>query len=106
MIFVFGALAEFALVLFLNQTIKGKNNATNDSSNGIKNLNEYPKKVFVINGREEKTKIGTISLSKKFAGSSKKQLVQLEISKKIDSISFVVFNFSYFVFNVIYWTSY
>ena len=102
MIFVFGALVEFALVLFLNQTLKGKNNATN----GLKNANEYRKKVFVINGREEKTKIGTISLSKKFAGSSKKQLVQLEISKKIDSISFVVFNFSYFVFNVIYWTSY
>ena len=108
MAFVFGTLVEFALVLFLNQTFKGKSNATNDSSNGLKSANEYPKKVFVIKGREEKTKIRTVSLSKKlpFAGSSKKELVQLGITGKIDSISFVVFNFSYFVFNVIYWTSY
>ena len=118
MAFVFGTLVEFALVLFLNQTIQGKENAS-ISADGFKKENGNQRKVFVINGGDEKKtpiqmKIKTLNLSNlrlnrnslNDASKKKEFIRQLGPTKKIDLISFVIFNLGYFIFNVIYWTSY
>ena len=107
LIFVFGAMAEFALILVVKQKIDWKKAAINDTHN-----------VSIL--EDEKTNTANISKKSGKIGPMKEMNLGLKTSKekrigrsslllsttKIDLFAFVLFNFSYFIFNGIYWTSY
>ena len=116
MLFVFGTLVEFSLVLFLYQTHSGEDNAI--SLDGFKMEPGQTRKIYPEEGNSKKMKqlemktnsqrlMDMRSNSKSpIADSKKKEFLRLRLMKKIDFICFFAFNFGYFVFNVIYWATY
>ena len=101
MVFVFGTLAEFAFVLFLNQLFGDMTQASNGPSNGLtKNKEEA---LFVYRRKKEFKETDV-----KGKAMNKWDMISdgVALARKFDLISFLAFNFSYFVFNIIYWTSY
>ena len=101
MVFVFGTLAEFAFVLFLNQFFGEMTQASNKPSNALTKKKEEA--LFVKRRKKEfdETEVEVKALNKWDMISDGVSLV-----RKIDLISFLAFNFSYLIFNIVYWTSY
>ena len=102
MLFVFGTIVEFALVLNMDQVLKNRQRYTNS-------------KVFPHDVHLKKTKSKIIQpnpsnfLGGKLQESShadEKDEIEifrrLGFTNKVDFVSFIAFNFGYFMFNVIY----
>ena len=89
-----------------------------DSFEGFDGKQKQSKNVFDSDGSTEiktfEAKIMKMSLmskrsdsNSKLSGMSKTKIShQLPITNKVDFGSFIIFNFSYLLFNMIYWTSY
>ena len=113
MVFVFGTLAEFAFVLFLNQFFGDMTQASNEPSNRSTKKKEEP---LFVNRRKKEFKGSEINakamnqwamISTRMCLSNGEKVSDgVVLARKIDIISFLAFNFSYFVFNIVYWTSY
>ena len=118
MAFVFGTIAEFALVLTLARRFKKVEFTLDDSFDGFSGKQRQSKKVFDNDGNEEikafEAKIMRLN-SKRNISDSNSQLSglnktkmshQFRITNKVDFGSFILFNLSYLLFNIIYWASY
>ena len=113
MVFVFGTLAEFAFVLFLIQFFGDLTQASNEPSNGLTKKKE---EALFVNRRKKESKGSEINvktmnqwamMSKRICLSNGEKVSDgVVLARKIDLISLLAFNFSYFVFNIVYWTSY
>ena len=101
MVFVFGTLAEFAFVLFLNQFFGHMAQASNESTNGMK---KEKKEALFVNRRNKEFKEAKV----KVKAMNKWDMISdgVAFARKIDLISFLAFNFSYLIFNIVYWISY
>ena len=118
MAFVFGTIAEFALVLTITRRFDYSENSIYDSTEGFNGKNRQTKKVFHNDGNAEikafeakimrwnsMSKISD-SNSKLFETNKTKMSHHLRITNKVDFGSFILFNLSYLLFNMIYWISY
>ena len=118
MAFVFGTLAEFALVLTLARRFKKSEITLDDSFDGFNGKQRQLKKVFDNDGNAEikafEAKIMRLNSMRKISDSNSqlsgtnktKMSDQLRITNKVDFGSFILFNLSYLLFNMIYWASY
>ena len=118
MLFVFGTLVEFSLVLFLYQNLIGEDNSMNVSLDGLKKEPGQARICPEVENRkrmkQSEMKINSPNLmpkmlySKSLIPEAKEKYLfrQLGIMRKIDFTCFFAFNFSYFVFNAIYWATY
>ena len=118
MAFVFGTIVEFALVLTLTRRFKYSENSLYDSFEGFDGEQRQSKKMSMDDGSAEikaiEAKImkmksmSKISDSKsQLSGTNKtKRFYQFRITNKVDFGSFILFNLSYLLFNMIYWASY
>ena len=119
MLFVFGTLVEFSLVLFLYQNLIGEDNSMNVSFDGLKKepgqariSPEDENRRRIMKQLEMKINSPNLMARRLYRKSlipeaKKKDLFrQLGLMRKIDFTCFFAFNFSYFVFNVIYWATY
>ena len=118
MAFVFGTLAEFAMVVTLARRFKYSENSFDDSFDGFNGKQRQSKKVL---DNDVNTEIKTFeakimklnSMSKisdsnsQLSGMNKTKIShQLRITNKVDFVSFILFNLSYLLFNIIYLASY
>ena len=118
MAFVFGTLVEFALVLTLTRRFKYSENALYDCFEGFDAKDRQSKNVLEDDDNAEmkafEAKIMKMKSMRKISD-SKSQLSgksqtkithQFWITNKVDFGSFILFNLSYLLFNMIYWASY
>ena len=119
LLFVFGTIVEFALVLYLNQTGTNEEGSMNRSENGFKKENGTPIKRFAVDRNEEKIKseeTSSESLDHRTTGTNEdlhttgpkeKECFCLQgFTNKVDFACFLAFNFAYLIFNIIYWAAY
>ena len=118
MAFVFATLAEFALVLTLARGLKDSEISLDDPFDGINGKQRHWKKVFDNDGnveikafQEKIMKLNSMSKisdrNSQLSGLNKtKKSHQFRITNKVDFGSFILFNLSYLLFNIIYWASY
>ena len=118
MAFVFGTIAEFALVLTLARRFKKLEFTLDDSFDGFNGKQRQSKKVFDNDGNEKikafEAKIMRLNSMRnisdsnsQLSGTNKTKVShQLRITNKVDFASFILFNLSYLLFNMIYWASY
>ena len=119
MIFVFGTLVEFALVLFLNRKFSYLENSIDDHVDKVKNETNRSGRISSNDGKEEKLKTveakikpwnpsGWRSDIKSMNAESEERKIfrQIRVTNNIDFISFFLFNLSYLFFNIIYWAKY
>ena len=107
LIFVFGAMAEFAVILVIKQKLDWKKASINDihkvspmedEKTNPANISKTPGKIGPI----KEMNLAPKTLQEKSIGLSSLLLS----TTKIDLFAFILFNFSYFIFNCIYWTAY
>ena len=118
MAFVFGTLVEFALVLTLTRRFKYSENALYDCFEGFDAKDRQSKKVLEDDDNAEmkafEAKIMKMKSMRKISdsksqlsGKSKTKIThKFWITNKVDFGSFILFNLSYLLFNMIYWASY
>ena len=82
--FVFAAMAEFSLVLFVKQIQEWKNIETTKAGAVQVTADQETRNIPFSNGTCSK-------------------LHGLRLTTKIDLAGFVLFNFSYLIFNILYW---
>ena len=102
MLFVFGTIVEFALVLNMDQVLKNGQRCTNkkvlphdDHLKKAKSKTIQPKPSNLLGWKREKSS---------YADENYKIEIfrQLGFTNRIDFVSFIAFNFGYSMFNVIY----
>ena len=119
MIFVFGTLVEFALVLFLNRKFSYLENSIDNPVDKGKDKTNHSGKISSNDGKEHKVKTVETEIKpwnpsgwrldiKSMNTESDKMKIfrQIRVTNKIDLISFFLFNLSYLFFNIIYWAKY
>ena len=103
LLFIFGTMIEFALVLLTNRTIKpytGSNNRVYvyDEAD-FESLKESKTKQAIRN-QELDTNDNSFLICPYFI------FKRLELPTKIDFLTFVIYNLSYLIFNIIYFSIY
>ena len=119
MIFVFGTLVEFALVLFLNRKFSYLENSIDHSVDKGKDEINHSGKISSNDGKEEKLKKLEAKIKPwdpaawrsdikfiKAESDNMKIFRQIRVTNNIDFISFFLFNLSYLFFNIVYWAKY
>ena len=118
MAFVFGTLAEFALVLTLARRLRKSEITLDDTFDGFNGKQRPSKRVFDNEENAEikalEAKIMRLNSMRKISDSNSqlsgtnktKMSHQLRITNMVDFGSFILFNLSYLLFNMIYWASY
>ena len=109
MVFVFAAMVEFAFVLFVKRKQEWKNkeeNCTSDRSRPVKISGHKGTKVSNLEtkkaGRVEETK-DQETRNIGFWSTKNNVLHDFHLTTKIDFVGFVIYCFSYFIFNFVYW---
>ena len=101
-------MAEFALVLILKQKRDWKRDAVhvNDDGSILEDKNQTKTETFSKNtiwiAPSEETKIDRKAFEEKTLG----WFYALPFTTKLDLLTFIFFNLSYFTFNCIYWAIY
>ena len=118
LLFVFAAMAEFSLVLFVNQIQEWKNTQENCKCNGSKSEKSETTPIYKVSKvssgspevESETTKAVTAQVTADqetrnvpLRSGTCSKLHGLRLTTKIDLAGFVLFNFSYLIFNIVYW---
>ena len=111
LLFVFAAMAEFALVIFIKQNSDWrKDDRIRLGSEKEIQIKEKPSINIVapVDGLESRMKDTEYEVPKPNHSSMTtfERICNLPITSKIDYSAFVVFNFTYLILNCIYWIHY
>ena len=118
LLFVFGTMIEFAVVLVVKQKLELEKDKSKDRPDGLKFETTAPKnktrpdinvvKADLIEGMEDDSTNGRDGGRRQ--GDLKTKKLGLfkasSLTNKIDFAAFVVFIFGYFIFNCFYWVHY
>ena len=111
--FVFGAMAEFALVLFVQRNLEQESTTLMHSYDRFDSEGKVSPKSTIIGeelgktaphkkprNRVDETKVPKMSFCKRIV----RNFCSLHLTTMIDIVAFLVFNLSYAIFNIIYFT--
>ena len=107
MTFVFVEMLEFALVLVLKEQKLGERSHDKEKPEPIKIISKQQMEIQNVKGKVSNVDLNitdvTESRQTKFWINKPMFFEKLPVTRKIDFSAFIIYHFSYLLFNIIYW---